>query len=110
MEEIKKIFAVIKNGVVENAIVGESMAVMAALVPDSELIEQTEQTGPIYVNGTYEDGVFYPEQDYKSWVKDPVAKMWVPPKAHPENVPAGKFVQWNEEKIDWDILDIPIAN
>jgi hypothetical protein len=110
MEEIQKTFAIIKNGIVENAIIGESLAVLSALVPDAELVEQTDSTGIVFINGTYEDGVFYPEQPHDSWVLDKEERMWFPPKAHPENVPAGKFVQWNEEKIDWDILDIPIAN
>jgi hypothetical protein len=110
MEEIQKTFAIIKDGIVENAIIGESIHILSALVPDAVLVEQTEQTGPVYINGTFDDGIFFSEKPHESWVKNRETKSWDPPKAYPSVLPDGHYAEWNETKVDWDILQIPIAN
>jgi hypothetical protein len=110
MEENYKTFAIIKNGIVENAIIGESFEILSALVPDATLIEQTDKTGPIFINGTFDDGIFFSEKPYASWVKNREMKCWDPPKEYPSSLPDGHYAEWNEDKVDWDFVKIPIAD
>ena len=108
MEE-QKTFAVIKDGIVENAIIGEALAIVQALIPDAFLVEVNELTGPAYIGGKYENGKFYGLKPYESWVLNETTRMWDAPVEEPVTEP-GYFAEWNEEKLDWDIIQIPIAN
>lgn len=99
------VFAVIKDGIVKNAVVGEALAIVQALLPDDEVVEVTEETGYAVIGGTFSNGKFFPPKPFPSWVSDGKGG-WAPPLPEPPLVP-GFYSEWNEEKIDWDILEFP---
>jgi hypothetical protein len=109
MENTQKTFAIIKDGIVENAIVGEALAIVQALLPEANLVEVTESTGVAYIGGPFVDGSFIPPKPYESWTLDSKAKAWKAPIQEPALDP-GFYVDWNEESGTWDIKEIPVAN
>jgi hypothetical protein len=102
---LEKTFAVINDGLIENAIIAESLIIAEALLPDFEIIEVTEDSGPCFIGGTYEGGIFWPPQPYPSWVKNYELKFWESPIPVPE-VDLGFFHEWNEEDLKWEILEV----
>lgn len=64
--------------------------------------------GDVY-NPTYD--VFLAQQPYPSWSLDTSTFEWVPPVPRPILTPEqrqeGYYVQWNEQKQEWDILQYP---
>lgn len=103
---MNKIFGIIKDGIVENAIVVDSYAVAQSLLPGAVLIESTELTGPCYVGGSFFEGVFFPEQPFDSWVRDVEKKSWKAPIDPPE-MPVGFYPVWDEETVKWVEKEIP---
>ena len=108
MKTVQKTFAIIEDGVVVNAIVGEALVIMQALLPEANLVEVTELTGPAYIDGPYVDGVFLPFKPYDSWVLDIPNKKWKAPKDEPKTE-AGFFAEWNESTLKWDIKEILVS-
>jgi hypothetical protein len=108
METVNKTFAIIEGGIVANAIVGEALAIVQALLPEATLVEVTEATGVAYIDGPFLNGSFLPPKPFESWTLDEVNKTWIPPKPYPTTEP-GSFPEWNESKLDWDIKEIPLT-
>lgn len=106
MKNELKTFAVLKDGIVENAIVGEALAIVRALLPDNEVIEVTDETGVAFIGSPFTNGVFVPLKPYESWTLDQSKTKWIAPKPEP-TVDAGFFTEWNEEKLEWDIKEFP---
>ena len=104
MEEI--IFAVIKDGIVKNAVVGESIAIVQALLPDDEIVQVTAETGNAAIGGSFSNGKFISPKPFASWTLDE-NNEWQPPVPEPVLEP-GFFAEWNEENLDWDTLEIPV--
>jgi hypothetical protein len=46
---------------------------------------------------------FIDPQPYPSWILDTETCKWNPPKEKPSS---DGLYQWNEEKLDWDIIDV----
>jgi hypothetical protein len=103
MEEL--VFAVVKDGIVKNAVVGEALAIVQALLPDDDVVQITSETGHAVIGGAFSNGKFFPPKPFPSWVSDGEGG-WEPPVAEPTLAP-GLYSEWNEEKINWDILEIP---
>lgn len=103
---MNKVFAIIKNNIVENAIVAEAYVIAQALLPDEILIEVNKNTGPCYIGGIFEDGIFWPVKEYPSWQKDYAKKIFVAPVPEPE-APLGFYSEWNEDLLDWELKEIP---
>jgi len=57
-----------------------------------------------YIDGTYENGYFYPPQPFPSWSKNDQGN-WVPPVPKPvrmkEENPNSEQAVWDEENIQW---------
>ena len=73
--------------------------------PANEVAEVTEETGYAVIGGTFSNGKFFPPKPFSSWVSDGKGG-WTPPLPEP-SLAAGFYSEWNEEKIDWDILEFP---
>jgi hypothetical protein len=108
MKTVQKTFAIIEDGVVANAIVGEALVIMQALLPEADLVEVTEANGPAFIDGPYIDGVFLPPKPYDSWTLDLSNKKWKAPVDQPETK-AGFFSEWNESTLKWDIKEILVS-
>jgi hypothetical protein len=102
------IFAVIKNGVVENAIVADARAIAEAILSDvdGEIVEETSETGTCFVGCGFDSGKFMTPQPYASWTFDKKSWNWVAPKKCP-TMSEGKRGVWNEETGDWEAHDVP---
>ena len=98
------IFAIIDNSVVTNAVVGENLIVLHALFPENELVNVTEETGPAYIGGTFENGIFIPPKPYESWLFNYEQKQWVAPKEYP-TVAEGFYAEWDELNGDWAMAE-----
>jgi hypothetical protein len=57
-----KQFAVIEQGIVKNLFVADEARVLELLFPEALVVEETEETGIVYIGGTYKDGVFVEPQ------------------------------------------------
>jgi len=106
METVNKTFAIIEGGIVANAIVGEALAIVQALLPEATLVEVTEATGVAYIGGPFLNVSFLPPKPFESWTLNEAQKAWVPPVDYPVTEP-GFFAEWNESELDWDIKEIP---
>lgn len=97
------LYAVVKDGLIENVVVGdidESGPILAAMFPGTNVILVTEETGQAIIGGDFVDGVFRAPKPYNSWVWDSDLKQWTAPVSRP----SGPHY-WNEEYVSW--LPIP---
>lgn len=102
-----KEFAVIKNGIVTNIAVADSIEIMGLVLPNAELVvEATPETGVAYVGADYRDGRFIPVKPAASWKWDAEKWHWVAPKPYPQD---GNPYDWDETARDWVALNIPEA-
>ena len=108
METVQKTFAIIEDGIVVNAIVGEALVIVQALLPDAQLLEVTEDTRPAFIGGTVVDGKFVAPKPFESWTLDPQSKTWVAPTPMPEVEP-GFIYTWNEQELKWDSEQVQFA-
>lgn len=53
-----KQFAVIEQGIVKNLFVADEARVLELMFPGALVVEETEETGIVFIGGTYKDGVF----------------------------------------------------
>lgn len=61
-----KQFAVIEQGIVKNLFVADQARVLELMFPGALVVEETEETGIVYIGGTYENGKFIePQPDKK---------------------------------------------
>jgi len=93
-------FAVIKDGIVENCIVAESLAI-AEEVTGLTCIEYTNNNAPIIgitnINTDYVNGYFYTSlQPYPSWVR--YEGTWKAPTPMPTD---NKNYEWSEADLTW---------
>lgn len=103
-----KTFALIKNGIVENLIVGEDGAGLPLLFPEVDAIVDTSTSDiPVYMGVGFVDGKFMPPQPFASWTFDSTKWLWSAPKAAPKDK-AGFLTVWNEELGDWEQIAIPV--
>ena len=97
-------FAVIKDGIVENCIVAESLAI-AEEVTGLTCIEYTSNNAPIVgitnINTDYVDGYFYTlPKPYPSWVRN--KGTW----KSPTPIPSGPRYEWSEADLTWkEVID-----
>ena len=95
-------YAVVRSGVVENAVVADSADMetpLSLLIPDAdEIVLVTEETGPCFIRGTFVNGVFRPPQPFPSWTWDETRRGW----AAPIEYPADGVFTWNEATQEWD--------
>lgn len=98
------IFAVIKNKRIENIIEAESKDILDLVLPDSEIIEQTDETGIAYIGLEVKNSKFIPFQPYNSWIFDEAAWSWNAPTSYPDD---GKTYIWSEEIDSWQEIVLP---
>lgn len=96
------IYAVEKNGLIENVVVGEtedSEQILSLMLPESLLIRVTEETGNPIIGGEFFDGVFRSQPPFKSWVWSSNKKSWVAPVERP----LGPY-WWDEINVAWFLI------
>jgi len=101
--EICFLYAVEKNNLIQNVIVGqsaESGEILSAMLPDSFIIQVTETTGQPIIGGDFFEGVFRSQKPFDSWVWSSPEKSWTSPVPRP----VGPY-WWDESGVDW--LPIP---
>jgi hypothetical protein len=109
--KMDKTFAIFnEDGIVENSIVADEYIIAQSLLPNKRIVEVTEQTGPCYINGTFDSGIFWSQKPFDSWVRDFDTKTWKAPVPLPEEIAIGFYHEWNESTLSWDLLQIPILN
>ena len=92
-------YAVIKDGVIDNVVVGENDQagpILAAMLPDSEIVRVTEETGPAIIGGDLFDGILRPPKMHSSWIWNVDSKEWTAPVPRP-NFPCF----WSENAEAW---------
>lgn len=97
-------FAVIKDGVVLNTILADSLAIAQAVTGETCVEYTTEPAEP---GGTYSGGVFIQRKPYPSWISHNVSYWKAPvdkPTFDPENP---KNYVWNEDILNW--IESPIV-
>jgi len=97
-------FAIVENDVVSNTVICESLEVLTLLLPDKTLIEETEATGIAWVGSEIIGGKFKPPQPYESWSFDGQAFEWEAPTEMPDD---GQAYYWNEEQLNWVVIELP---
>lgn len=81
------------------------------IVADSDFVEENmphlvlyTDSNPAYIDGTYENGYFYPPQPFPSWSKNNQGG-WNPPVPQPvrtrEENPNSQNAIWDEENLQW---------
>lgn len=90
-------FALIKNNVVENIVVAESILPVEYFYPDFKVIG-IEDNAYISVNYLYLDNKFVPPKPFESWILDSTSSFWVAPIPMPED--EGTYA-WDEKSISW---------
>ena len=53
-----KKFAVIEQDLVKDLFVADEARVLELMFPEALVVEETEETGIVFIGGTYKDGVF----------------------------------------------------
>lgn len=100
-------FAVISNNAVENVVEAESLDVVRLLLPVSEILPETEETGVAYIGQRFfrDLGKFEPIRPYPSWTFDEKEFKWIAPK-QPKSADE---VVWDEAAGEWITLDELLA-
>ncbi len=102
--------AVIKDSKIINVVIAdeeEAINTLKIFLPEmDDFIVETEDTGPAIIGGTFLNNKFVPPSMYPSWIFDENTWSWKAPKPA-GSIPNGKYVQWNEELLDWELFDIP---
>ena len=91
-------FAVIKNGFVENIAEAESLLIIRALLPEKEVMQETKSTGFAWIGSEVIDGKFKPPQPFPSWSFDSVAFAWKAPVEKPND---SLIYYWSENQLEW---------
>jgi hypothetical protein len=92
------IFAIVKDDVVTNNVLCESLTLLQLLLPTETLIEETELTGFAWIGSEVIDGKFKPPQSHESWTFDFESFVWVAPTPMPND---DKPYYWNESELAW---------
>lgn len=102
------VFAILKNSIVENTIIGDELGVVQLFFPDNEVVEVTETTGDAYIGGDFTGQQFRPIQPYPSWTWSIENLRWNPPTEYPSD---GLYYVWDEESKSWSKVDpIVVSN
>jgi len=48
---------------------------------------------------------FIPPKPFNSWLLNEDTCQWEPPVAYPSDIPEGTFYRWNEDIINWELVD-----
>jgi hypothetical protein len=102
-----KDFAVIKNGLVSNIAVAETIEHLFLVIMDADaVIEVTEATGVPHIGFEYREdkGRFVPMRPGASWSFDEEVFQWLPPTPYPTD---GNIYSWDEPSLSWAQVDIP---
>jgi hypothetical protein len=105
-------YAIIKNNIVENAIVvaeedNESIQALNWFYPDADLIiKETEQTGKIFIGGEFKDMKFRPPAPSPTWIYVEETNTWIPPIPFPED--SDFLWTWNEDDQKWDSHNVEL--
>jgi hypothetical protein len=100
-------YAVINNKTVINIISADSLEV-AQEVTGNVCIEYTDEA-PLQISWYWDDTAnnYIMPAPYTSWIYNYELKTWQAPTPMPE-AEDGKFYNWNEETISWDLLNIDV--
>lgn len=105
---MEKIYAVIKNSVVENTVIADEAKIVELFHPKADaVIEVTEATSPASIGFSYKNGKFIPPSPFKSWTLNENTGLWDAPTPRPKLEP-GQYCDWDEEALSWTVADIPI--
>jgi hypothetical protein len=89
----------------EVAVFDENGKIIAINLHDADYeLKQNEMiaTRTAYVGGTFEeDGCFYPEPPFQSWIKNGKG-TWIPPIEYPEEM---YLYTWDEDNLNWKLID-----
>jgi hypothetical protein len=96
------IFAIVENDSVTNSVICESLTILQLLLPEANLIEETELTGFAWIGAEVIGGKFKPPQPFDSWSFDSESFVWVAPTPMPDD---GKPYYWNESELVWVEID-----
>lgn len=95
--------AVIENGIVANLIASERLDVVQLMLPDSELVLATEETGRPFIGQRFMSGKFVPIPTDTTWTFDESLWTWIPPIPYPDD---GLPYYWDKEAQNWVELAI----
>lgn len=77
--------------------------------------KQTSRHGNFRKNGagfgyTYNEALdaFIPPKPFNSWILNEGTCQWEPPVPMPTEKPEYSYYQWNEEKLNWDLIEVPV--
>ena len=48
---------------------------------------------------------FIPPKPFNSWLLNEETCQWEPPVAYPSDVPEGSFYVWNEDIVNWELIE-----
>jgi hypothetical protein len=97
------VFGAVKNGKVENVVIGESLMLLQALLPGIQLVAETKQSGIAWIGSEVVGSKFKPPQRYESWAFNEDLFVWEAPKPVPQNK---KDYYWSEADLDWVVVPI----
>jgi hypothetical protein len=101
----KNTYALLKDGIIENIVLGYDEESIRFIIPkEYQIIKQTEDTGICFFGGTFLKGRFIKPAPYESWIFDEEKWDWVAPKEIPEEL-IGEIVIWDENKKDWVLIN-----
>lgn len=100
-------YAYIKDNVVVNIAIFDNpeQELLNFFIQENNLDDIVLANEKTAINGTYEDGYFYPISPYPSWIKDTENKDWMAPIPYPSD---GKNYYWNEENTCWTLYEEPV--
>ena len=55
-----------------------------------------------------EKDAFIPPKPFNSWILNVGMCQWEPPVPMPTEKPEYSYYQWNEEKLNWDLIEVPV--
>jgi hypothetical protein len=99
---MSKNFAVIKNNVVINKIIADTIEI-AEEVTSLECVECSDTNGLEIGWFMYEPlKQFIPPKPFESWILNEEEIVWGPPVAYPED--EENYI-WNESTLSWDLVE-----
>jgi hypothetical protein len=48
---------------------------------------------------------FIPPKPFNSWILDETVCQWQSPVPYPSDVPEGAFYRWNEDIVNWELIE-----
>jgi hypothetical protein len=99
-------FIVMEDGKAVRRVVADDLEIIQALLPDSDIIEETEETGIAYdsVGFDHISKRFFPPKLFDSWVFNETLWLYEPP----VQMPTDGFYQWSEELASW--VEVPLES